>query len=565
MSLRGWGVADKKQGESRITGGPRVVFGQRSALRQPLPEDSILIVPITDGWNDFGSQTRVDFRIRVQESEAIRTSGYIGFIAKDGTVGGSELIREIVEASGNTMAPATSKYRFFTMLPEMEAYRELVRRVGTDDAAAVLRATNDLVALNEFDPKSSLLDLATKTEIFARSFMRNSETFFAFKNAGSILRGLSEEQKGVLSATLAIRFQLAGRSNEHDLRFGFDHDGDLPKRTSVVIGKNGVGKSQTLGRIARAALDGSETLTDGTEGGRPLINRLLAFAPTNEAESVFPPEKRRPRIWYQRYSLNRSRRARRNDYVSDLILQVARSPQTIREMFRWEIFTEALSGISEHEQIHLVASAAEEPAVSPRTYVPLMDLNRGQEQRKLDRFASIDVRREPVRVVSGEGFPLSSGEISFLKFAAQASLSIENGSLLLMDEPETHLHPNFISRFMSLLDKLLELTGSAAIIATHSAYFVREVFRDQVTVLSVDDDGIVQAITPRLRTFGADVGAISYFVFGEDEPSKLAVEVERRLLERHQSWDDVYELYKDELSLEMLNTLRDAFEERSGS
>ena len=109
------------------------------------------------------------------------------------------------------------------------------------------------------------------------------------------------------------------------------------------------------------------------------------------------------------------------------------------------------------------------------------------------------------------------------------------------------------------------LTGSAAIIATHSAYFVREVFRDQVTVLSVDDDGIVQAITPRLRTFGADVGAISYFVFGEDEPSQLAARVERRLLGRHQSWDDVYELYKDELSLEMLNTLRDAFEGRSGS
>lgn len=557
-------MADKKQHESRTGGGPRVMFGQRSALRLPLSEDSILIAPITDGWNDFGNKSRVDFRIRFHESEAVAASGYIGFIAKDGAVGGSELIREIVGESGELVVPATSKYRFFTMLPEMESYRALVREVGTDDAATLLRATNDLVALSEFDPKSSLLDLATKTEIFTRSFMRNSETFFAFRNAGSILRGLSEERRGVLSSTLAIRFQLAGRSNEHDLRFGFDHDGDLPKRISVVIGKNGVGKSQALGRIARAALDGSGILTDGTEGGRPLINRLLAFAPTNEAGSVFPAEKKKPRIWYRRYSLNRSRRSRQNDYVSDLVLQVARSPQTIGDMFRWEIFTEALDAISEHEQIHLVALAGEGPDVSPSTYVPLMHLKRGQEQRLLDRFASIDVKTDPVRVVSGEGFPLSSGEISFLKFAAQASLSIENGSLLLLDEPETHLHPNFISRFVSLLNKLLELTGSAAIIATHSAYFVREVFRDQVTVLSVDEGGIVQTITPRLRTFGADVGAISYFVFGEDEPSKLAVGVERRLLRRHQSWADVYELYKDELSLEMLNTLRDAFEERSG-
>lgn len=148
-------------------------------------------------------------------------------------------------------------------------------------------------------------------------------------------------------------------------------------------------------------------------------------------------------------------------------------------------------------------------------------LPQGAEQRVLERFASIDVKKEPTRVVAGEGYPLSSGEISFLKFAAQLSLHIENGSLLL-DEPETHLHPNFISRFVSLLDGLLEATGSAAIIATHSAYFVREVFREQVTVFSVDNDNMVRVQRPKLRAFGADVGAISYFVFGEDEPSRLA-------------------------------------------
>jgi hypothetical protein len=71
------------------------------------------------------------------------------------------------------------------------------------------------------------------------------------------------------------------------------------------------------------------------------------------------------------------------------------------------------------------------------------------------------------------------------------------------------------------LDGLLEATGSAAIIATHSAYFVREVFREQVTVLSVDSENMVRAQRPKLRTFGADVGAISYFVFGEDEPSSV--------------------------------------------
>jgi ABC-type branched-subunit amino acid transport system ATPase component len=546
------------QKQSAEGGSPalRVLFGQREALNAELPPNTILVVPSSDGWNDFGHHTRVDYRIRMRSfQEAVEVSGFIGFISPEAKQNGKDLLQQLVSTEGRSTVTATQDHQFFTMLPDMEAYRRLVQTLDADDAVQALTALNDLVALNEFESTAAILDLAIQSEVFSLSFMRSSDSYFAYKNAGSLLRGLSSEQTGILSPVLAIRFQLPGRQNEHHLRFSFDHAADLPKRIAVIIGKNGVGKSQTLGRIARAALDGASALTDGTVDGRPLINRLLAFAPTNEAESVFPSDKRkRPRIWYQRYSMNRSRRSRRNEYLSDLIVQVARSTQMIAGKSRWEIFTEALSAITKSDELHL-------PSRSPSSdYVPLAKLPRGAEQRMLERFASIDSKREPIRVVDGEGYPLSSGEISFLKFAAQVSLQIENGSLLLMDEPETHLHPNFISRFVSLLDGLLEATGSAAIIATHSAYFVREVFREQVTVLSVDSNNIVNAQRPTLRTFGADVGAISYFVFGEDEPSKLAADVKNRLLASGESWPQICELYKDELSLETLNDLRAAIE-----
>lgn len=544
-------MVQKKASESSASD-LRVLFAQRMALTMDVPLNTILIVPSSDIWNDFGHHARVDYWIRMRSAkETVHASGFIGFINPDADHSGKDLLQQLVSTHGESTVEATTDHHFFTMLPDMEAYRKLVQTLNADDATAALTALNDLVALNEFESTAAILDLATQTEVFSLSFMRSSDSYFAYKNAGQLLRGLSSEQTGILSPTLAIRFQLPGRQNEHDLRFSFDHAADLPKRIAVIIGKNGVGKSQTLGRIARAAIDGTAVLTDGTDGGRPLINRLLAFAPTNEAESVFPTDKRkRPRIWYQRYSMNRSRRSRRNDYLSDLIVQVARSTQIVASNSRWKIFTEALSAISKADELHLPTYP------TSGVYVPVSDLPRGAEKRVLERFASIDVKKEPVRVVDGEGYPLSSGEISFLKFAAQVSLHIENGSLLLLDEPETHLHPNFISRFVSLLDGLLEMTGSAAIIATHSAYFVREVFREQVTVLSVDSENLVQAQRPKLRTFGADVGAISYFVFGEDEPSRLAVEVERRLIAKQVPWTQIYAEYKDELSLELLNGLR---------
>jgi ABC-type multidrug transport system ATPase subunit len=196
-------------------------------------------------------------------------------------------------------------------------------------------------------------------------------------------------------------------------------------------------------------------------------------------------------------------------------------------------------------------------------FVALEELSVNGDERALNIYASIDSRKDPVRVIDGVGYPLSSGEISFLRFAAQASLYVENGSLLLLDEPETHLHPGFISKFVDLLDRLLELTGSAAVIATHSVYFVREVFPEQVSVLRVNSEGRVETPVTALQTFGADVGAISYFVFNEDKPSNLALKVERRLLEIYDQWEELYDDYKDKLSLEVLSSLRRALETKT--
>lgn len=543
---------------AEVNGGLKVWLGNQKSLGSQSPENSIFIAAVNDGWNDFGIQTLVKFKVRVQEGVPIEARGYFGFVDSKSTAGqGNDWISKKLAENNKSKVLLGGDAPFFTMLPDMESYRKMVSELGAADAVSVLLAIHDLVALTEFDQRRELLEAAQKTEVFGRSFMRNSGAYFAVKNAGPILRGLDSERTGVLSQSLSINFQLAAFPNEHRLSFDFDHDGDLPKRMAVIIGKNGVGKSQALGRIAKAALRGSESLTDGAAGGRPLINRLLAFAPTNEASSVFPRATgENPRIWYRRYSLNRSRARSDGDRVSDLIVQAARSEQSIGTRTRWEIFSSALSAIGESGQLSLVSSH------DSSQYVSFSSLNSGPEQKRLDRFASIDLSKDPVRVIDGKGYALSSGELSFVKFCAQVSTSVENGTLLLLDEPETHLHPNFVNRFVYLLDTLLELTGSSAIIATHSAFLVREVFREQVTILGVDEDGFVNSSRPTLKTFGADVGAISCFVFGEDMPSRLARQVKRKLIGGKKGWEEIYEKYKGELSLEVLADVRAQLEER---
>ena len=123
-----------------------------------------------------------------------------------------------------------------------------------------------------------------------------------------------------------------------------------------------------------------------------------------------------------------------------------------------------------------------------------------------------------------------------------------------MDEPETHLHPNMISDFVAMLDSLLEATGSQALIATHSAYFVREVSREQVHVFQVKQDNMIDVVPPRLRTFGSDIDSISQFVFEEDIDSRLTSKILRNL--GNVTFDKVAEELEKELSLSALMDLQ---------
>lgn len=101
---------------------------------------------------------------------------------------------------------------------------------------------------------------------------------------------------------------------------------------------------------------------------------------------------------------------------------------------------------------------------------------------------SINLRREPSRVLGKRSFPLSSGEQSFLRFAALASLHIENGSLVLFDESETHLHPEFISQLVAVLDSA-QFRGTGSATSTRSR-------RADHTVRSVSGPGADSASSP---------------------------------------------------------------------
>ncbi|MHC2297933.1 AAA family ATPase [Rhizobium mongolense] len=86
-------------------------------------------------------------------------------------------------------------------------------------------------------------------------------------------------------------------------------------------------------------------------------------------------------------------------------------------------------------------------------------------------------------------------------------------SIVLIDEPESHLHPPLLAAFMHGIRDVLQTYDSFAVIATHSPVVAQETLRRHVSVVS--RMGGEPNIDPaRIETYGESIGAITNEVFG---------------------------------------------------
>ncbi len=108
---------------------------------------------------------------------------------------------------------------------------------------------------------------------------------------------------------------------------------------------------------------------------------------------------------------------------------------------------------------------------------------------------------------------LSSGHKIVLLTITRLVETVEEKTLVLLDEPEAHLHPPLLSAFIRALSDLLINRNGVAVIATHSPVVLQEV--PQSCVWKIRRTGS-RAIgeRPDVQTFGENVGLLTREVFG---------------------------------------------------
>lgn len=124
-----------------------------------------------------------------------------------------------------------------------------------------------------------------------------------------------------------------------------------------------------------------------------------------------------------------------------------------------------------------------------------------------------DLDAETVENRAGEIFDTASSghKIVLLTLTRLAELVSER-TLVLIDEPEAHLHPPLVMALVRAISNLLAQRNGVAILATHSPVVVQEVPASCVTLLFRGGDE-VRAERPEIETFAENLGTLTREIF----------------------------------------------------
>ncbi|MBT2393420.1 AAA family ATPase [Streptomyces sp. ISL-1] len=149
----------------------------------------------------------------------------------------------------------------------------------------------------------------------------------------------------------------------------------------------------------------------------------------------------------------------------------------------------------------------------------------------------------------------SSGHKIVLLTITRLVEALRERSLVLFDEPESHLHPPLLSAFMRALSELLADRNGTAILATHSPVVLQEVPRDCVWKLRRSGSQST-ADRPQIETFGENVGVLTHEVFGlEVTQSGYHAEL-RRVAAEVDSFDEAMARFGGKLGSEAQGIIR---------
>lgn len=394
-----------------------------------------------------------------------------------------------------------------TIFPSRSSYTEIIRLLGPTDALHTLQEIGDISAARALPVTGGKFSSQMRHPELIRLLSVDTEAFLAYTSLGRQLQQ-SREIWAPPPEILNVEIELGGRNQAIELEFK-NHERKGRQPINAVIGPNGTGKTRLLAALARQL--------SSSHAQWPQLVLVYAQDRTSMRELGV---RRSNRVKIIRMREEWANATRKLDDVSARCLEGVTTPEVVSRLINGVIDVDRLFVPVNPDTILLADTSAIYHFNA--AYLPFGYFT---ELLTSGRRLLLDHGRCPL--ISDANRRLhrpSSGEATIILLLLSIFIEAVGGALILIDEPETNLHPRFISLLMKSISDILLATNSLAVLATHSPFVIRELDRSSVTILRGSGDD-TEVFFPTLQTHGSNVSEITSYVFDDDESSKGYEEV----------------------------------------
>ncbi len=483
------------------------------------------MVLLTPGdWDDYSFKTSFDVYFYDAEGQRIDLGTLkIGYV--DQQKGNSTL-----DKLPNSFESLPDGW--FSLGQDVEYYERLFKQLSSEDRLSILKSLRDIV-LDEH-----LQKIAEDQTVFRDSLMRGVSQ--------SVIQG---QFKRVLAGEVVLtdfHFSYRDPGDERHAAINLDFEVKTASKPStnvhVLIGRNGVGKTTLLNNMVSAILGlDSPTRSNGSffEANpwfeSPKLPSNYFSSVVSVSFSAFDPfippidqPDRTKGVAYFYVGMKNTRGAGSNliglppktevDLIDDFLTSFKSCISQPAKRNRWETAIKRLE-----------------------SDLNFADMDLCQLLSMDDASAITKARSLAQRMSSGHSIVL----LTITKLVD----SVEEKTLVLLDEPESHLHPPLLSAFTRALADLLSNRNGVAIIATHSPVVVQEVPRSCVWKLTrLRTQG--RSDRPERETFGENVGVLTREIFGLEVTKSGFHEMLQKSVDSGKSFEEILEAYRGQLGAE---------------
>lgn len=373
-------------------------------------------------------------------------------------------------------------------------YYSNIKKVLGDDTMAFLYAMKDAAAY------SRISDDFENDLGFRHSLLRDNSADTALNLGRYVLAGFDPDDR--VNFTYKTRLAYAPDFN-FNIKFDFGriNQEDNFNRVIAIIGENGVGKTSLLSNLAKSIANQQK---DCFLPHYPMFTKVVA-ASYSIFDKFYDIDARAFNFEYCGMHNNEGGLMD----LEQLKARHKRNAETINALNRGLSLKKFLDNILPNDMLE-----------------SLFEKDRRETKFKYDVYEDYYGK-------------MSSGQTMLTNLIIDITANVRSNCLIMIDEPEVHLHPNAITQIINVVNLVCDRFSSCCIMATHSPLVIQSLLSRNVLIMERDIDGMPVIRQMRIESLGENLTTINEEIFSNGQRDKYYRQIIKKAVEGKDSMEEV--------------------------